>query len=500
MRKTVIIFAAAILCGIAGSTSAYGQESQRQRLVKHLYTLAADSLQGRKAGTDDGRRAAEYIKRQWQQMDMMLKPLWDDDYSMPFEQQTPLSSQSNFCNLVAVIEGNDPALKDEYIVVGAHYDHVGVKDGKIYNGADDNASGSACVIEVARQLLAHQKELKRSVIICAFDAEELGLFGSKALVKVLKSRNMIDKVKLMLSVDMVGWYQTNGSLVLQGSGTVKESKSMFAPEKLGVDINVKFKPFENSLFTATDTEPFAEAGVPTLAVTTGLKSPYHKPEDDADLIDYEGLDRITDYITSLTISASRYNGEPSSGRLAAKHRSKTLDIGFALGYNTCGLKYPDATFYGKEYHGFQGGLMFQYKLNNFFSLRAKAMYDYSHCPLPAADDAFGKGFGMEQHSIMVPLMLHMGINIMGSGIYIGFGGYYGRELKGRFYGDVPATNPAYDSNPNQAGWAVDFGLHLGGHWQLDGTWYKQFTNLFDTSAGLPKARKNTYALTLGYFF
>ena len=287
MKNVLLLIAAVAICGVS-----IAQNSQRQRLEKHLYTLAADSLRGRAAGTDDGRRAAEYIRRQWRQMGMI--PLWNNNYDDPFVKAQPMSAGNSFCNLIGLIEGSDPVLKNEYIVIGAHYDHVGVKGDKIYNGADDNASGSSCVLEVARQLINKKSELKRSVIICAFDAEEIGLFGSSQMVAQLKAHNMLDKVKLMLSVDMVGWYNANGHLVMEGSKTVADANELLSPDKLGSDLKVKLVPFEKSLFTATDTEPFAEAGIATIAVTTGLKSPYHKPEDDADLIDYNGLDRITD--------------------------------------------------------------------------------------------------------------------------------------------------------------------------------------------------------------
>ena len=120
MKKFVIIIAATILCGIA-----YGQESQRLRLEKHLYTLAADSLQGRKAGTDDARKAARYITGQWNGMGLSGK--WSP---LPFS----IGTRDGFCDYYFVIEGNDPLMKDEYIVVGAHYDHIGVKKSKVYNG------------------------------------------------------------------------------------------------------------------------------------------------------------------------------------------------------------------------------------------------------------------------------------------------------------------------------------------------------------------------------
>lgn len=488
MKKLVIFFIAAMICSIVQS-----QESQRQRLQQHLYTLASDSLRGREAGTEDGRRAAEYIIRQWSEMG--LKPMFNNNYRCPFKHVA-----GNFTNLVAVIEGNDPILKNEYIVIGAHYDHVGVKNGKIYNGADDNASGSSCAIEIARQLLARQGELKRSVIICAFDAEEKGLYGSNDFVT--RHKELKDKIKLMMSVDMVGWYKANGVLVLEGTSTLKNWSELLSPSSLGIHINLRYKSFENSLLTATDTEPFASAGIPTLAVTTGLKSPYHKPEDDADLIDYEGLNLITDYIVGVTIAASQRDGKLASGRLSAKHHTKRFETGLAAGFNRSNLHFPEATFDGKAYLGMQGGLMLQYNFNKHFGIRTGALYDYSHCPLPANDNAFGKGYALEQQSIMVPLTLQLGVRETGMYLYLGVGLYYSYAFQGDFYGNVPSSTApySYSCDPNQIGWVFNFGMRVGGHWQLDGTWYTPFFNIFDTASGMPKARRDTYAVTLGYWF
>lgn len=493
MKNVLLLIAAVAICGVS-----IAQNSQRQRLEKHLYTLAADSLRGRAAGTDDGRRAAEYIRRQWRQMGMI--PLWNNNYDDPFVKAQPMSAGNSFCNLIGLIEGSDPVLKNEYIVIGAHYDHVGVKGDKIYNGADDNASGSSCVLEVARQLINKKSELKRSVIICAFDAEEIGLFGSSQMVAQLKAHNMLDKVKLMLSVDMVGWYNANGYLVMEGSKTVADANELLSPDKLGSDLKVKLVPFEKSLFTATDTEPFAEAGIATIAVTTGLKSPYHKPEDDADLIDYNGLDRITDYIVALTIKASQRHNNLASGNLAKKHHQSDFEIGLAAGYNHCNLEYPDASFEGKPYLGFQSGIMLQYKISKNFKLHADILYSFSHCHLPFANDAYSPGFGMEQHSIMVPASLQLGIFKTGFGVHVGLGCYYARLLGGDFYGVRPASLPSFDINKNHFGLVWNIGIRVGGNWQLTGTYFGQFNKLFDTSNGLPNAKENIYAVSLGYYF
>ena len=158
-------------------------QTRKERLTEHVYYFASDSLRGRAAGSEDAAKAAAYIVNEYESMG--LKPFYDDWY-MPFTR-----GGKQYRNVVAVLEGNDPALKNQYIVVGAHYDHLGVKGGKIYNGADDNASGSAAVIEIARALCANRDKLKRTVVIAAFDAEELGLYGSNAL-----AQRMIDKDSL----------------------------------------------------------------------------------------------------------------------------------------------------------------------------------------------------------------------------------------------------------------------------------------------------------------
>lgn len=486
MKKFVIIIAATILCGIA-----YGQESQRLRLEKHLYTLAADSLQGRKAGTDDARKAARYITGQWNGMGLSGK--WSP---LPFG----IGTRDGFCDYYFVIEGNDPLMKDEYIVVGAHYDHIGVKKSKVYNGADDNASGSSCVIEVARQLLAKKGQLKRSVIICAYDAEEMGLFGSTEHVNYLKEKNMIDKVKLMMSIDMVGWYSTNGALELDGVGTLADGEALIDPHALGVDIKVSTKKYESSVFTATDTEPYAKEGIPTLAVSTGLKSPYHKPEDDANLIDYEGLDRVTDYVAALTIAAANRPGNLASGKLAAKHRgtANTFNFGFNLGFNSSYVDFPDAPFIGKSAIGFLGGLTMQYNFKDYFGIRADVAYAYTHSPYPDVTDAFGKGYGIEQHSILVPVMFQLHTKDPANGVYFNIGGFYGRVLDGCFYSQT--GGPAYEIQKNQFGIAFGFGFRLAYHWILDFTSYSQLNQLFDTANGLPKAKKQIVSFSLGYNF
>lgn len=340
MKRLLMI--TGLIAGFWSSTlpTAYAQETLTDRLKQHVFTLASDSLRGRSAGSEFALKAANYIAAQWKEMGI---PPWNgQSYFKPFA-----NGQCN--NLIGIIEGNHPVLKNEYIVVGAHYDHLGTKNGKngemiIYPGADDNASGTATIIELGRKLLELQPTLGRSVVLVAFDAEETGLNGSGNFV--YNAPVPIEQVKLMLSVDMVGWYQASGYIKYLGSGTIRNGEELLANSKLVPQgLHVKTQNFEKSIFTATDTEDFAKHGIPTLAVTTGLKSPYHKPGDVAELIDYNGIALITEHLTNVVQAFSTIDDPIASGKLAAKHNPPSQ---FSFGVTA---------FLGSNYHFYTAGAL-----------------------------------------------------------------------------------------------------------------------------------------------
>jgi len=283
-RKTVLF-----LLTISIALSVNAQSTLKERLEQHVYTLASDSLKGRKAGTDHGRMAADYIAAQFEEIG--IKPFLASGFLQIFDWK--------FQNVVGIIPGNDSILKHEYIIVGAHYDHLGVRNGEIYNGADDNASGVAVLIELARELKREQLNLKRSIILVAFDAEEIGLLGSYNFSNLPNiSKN---NVKLMISIDMVGWYEKSGKVKYQGTGTIKTGKKLILnDEYTPKELNVVAKKFE--VIPATDSYPFRKKGIPTLWVTTGIVSPYHKPQDDAHLIDYNGMALITENLKNVILN------------------------------------------------------------------------------------------------------------------------------------------------------------------------------------------------------
>ena len=438
MRKFVFCILSIALCAPVFA------QTRRERLEKHVYYFASDSLKGRAAGTEDAAKAAAYIVREYESMG--LKPFYDDWY-MPFTR-----GGKDYRNVVAVLEGNDPALKDQYIVVGAHYDHVGVRNGQIYNGADDNASGSAAVIEIARALCANRDKLKRTVVIAAFDAEEIGLYGSDALAKRMIDQDGLD-VRLMMSVDMVGWYKADNRLTLEGVSTIRNGRQVLRSEKL----NLKFKDFETSVMTATDTEGFAKRQIPTIAASTGLKSPYHKPEDDAELIDYDGLDKVSDYLSDVTVKVASDAGFAPSGRVARKHRSgqPLLEVGLGAVLGNSSLDFRKAAFDGKPGFTYGGGLSAQLNFghHSHFGLKADALYLQTKSRYPDEANLYTSSLKYKGSELRVPVRLIYQAGENGK-VLVGFGGYYGH----RFKADLPVSQTI---RKDEYGISAEVGLKVG---------------------------------------
>jgi hypothetical protein len=204
-------------------------------------------------------------------------------------------------NVFGIIEGNDPILKNEYIVVGAHYDHLGMGGTgsgsrmpdtvAVHHGADDNASGVAGIIELAQKLNAEKDKLKRSVIFVSFSGEELGLLGSKYFVKNLPVP--IKQVKAMVNLDMIGRLKTDEpSVVISGTGTSTESEAILNELKKTTTIPLKYSP---EGYGASDHASFYGENIPVFFLTTGAHEDYHTPFDLADRINYDGEKQVLDF-------------------------------------------------------------------------------------------------------------------------------------------------------------------------------------------------------------
>ncbi|MBR4390596.1 MAG: M20/M25/M40 family metallo-hydrolase [Bacteroidales bacterium] len=479
MKKTFLF-----LIALSGSITLFAQ-TQQERLTRHVYYLAGDSLRGRKAGSEDAAKAAAYIVGQFEEIG--VQPFFEGGWYQTFEKNS-----KTYKNVVGIIPGNDPVLKDEYIIIGAHYDHLGVSDGQIYNGADDNASGTATIIEMARILKQQQSQLKRSVIVAAFDAEEIGLWGSYDLSKKLD----LSKVKLMMSIDMVGWLEKGKTLRFEGVATIKNGKRLLSKEAEKMHLDIKTKNFETSILGATDTQGFAEKGVATWYVSTGLKSPYHKPEDDPELIDYKGLDRITDYMADVTMRCATDEEFAPSGKISPIHsgKKKTLEIEPTVSLVNGSISFPDAGFTGKSRYGVNAGLMAKVSFNSHLALETGAQYELFRAKYPDESDLFNAYLPYQQQSLIVPvnIVLKFG-GAPGMDFLLETGGYYGRVLSADFSG-----KPGLSIDPNQYGISWAIGLRLG-KVKISGCRRYQL-NPFFIGQGMPNAKLHAGSFTIGYYF
>lgn len=483
MKK--LIFSLAIIMAFPFANAQ--DTDRRARLEKHLYYLASDSLHGREAGSEDGVKARAYILEQWN--DMGLEPFLSEGFEMPFTK-----NGLNMANLVGIIPGNDPVLKDEYILLGAHFDHIGYKNGEICNGADDNASGSTALIEIARMLKQNQSRLKRSVIIAAFDGEEKGLWGSQELANRMAKDSIIKNVKCMMSIDMVGWYAKNGKLELLGAGTMKDGKKILEENAGGLKLNIE--SFETAVLTATDTRSFAvKYNVPTLHVYTGLKSPYHKPADDADLIDYEGLDSITCFITRVTTRMATDPKFGPTGKIAQIHskRLKPFEMAVSGGFTTSGISFPDAKLTSTGRFGWSAGITAQYNAKRLWGYRIGAFYETANSNFPDPTNPFGSALKYNQTAIEVPATLIMQNNDPSVRIYMGIG------ANARYVFNSSLENLNYKTTDLQWGMHFMFGMKIG-HVFFEDYLFSNFNDLFDTPAGEPKSRLSVSTFKIGWVF
>lgn len=267
-------------------------------LEQIVATLSSVELMGRKTQTEGAAKARDYLNRQFQQLG--LKP-WGTTFEVPFEYST-LFSQEVGSNLVALAPARQPT--DKWRIVVAHYDHLGIKDGKVYHGADDNASGVAALLAIANhwQRAAPDSLPNINLMFVATDAEEPGLFGSTALVEQLKQRMPEAQFELMLNLDMIGHPSRPYAIYLEGSRNFYQFPQ-FRPmlnQSNGLCIKLSHpKPVGRSIqstnwLRASDHYPFHQAKIPWLYFGVPTHPQYHTPEDTYETLDYVFLAAVAE--------------------------------------------------------------------------------------------------------------------------------------------------------------------------------------------------------------
>ena len=268
-----------------------------ERMMQTVNYLASPELSGRQPGTEGIDKAAEYIVEKFKSAG--LQPGSDDGtYFQVWDEVVDANGdKAPVKNIIGIIPGTNPDLKDESVIVCAHYDHLGLgwpesnkgNEGKIHPGADDNASGVAVMLELA-ELLGKTLKPQRTVIFIAFTCEESGLLGSKYYVKNMK-RFPASKVIGVINFDTVGRLGENKLLVLN-SNSAREWKFIFmgAGYVTGVESEMVTQDLD-----ASDQRSFIEVGVPAVQIFSGPNEDYHKPTDTADKIDGAGLVKVATF-------------------------------------------------------------------------------------------------------------------------------------------------------------------------------------------------------------
>lgn len=312
-------------------------------LKKHIVFLASDTLHGRMTGTDDEHRAANYIIDNFKGAGIPAADgkLANEDYLQPFSYDPTVDSIKTHVsgsNVVAFIDNHAA----NTIVIGAHYDHLGMGDAKhslytgpaaVHHGADDNASGVSSVLELSSLLKASSYK-NNNYIFVAFSGEELGLYGSKWFVQ--HSPVALDKINYMINLDMVGRVDsTTHTLTVNGIGTSPAFKD--ALEKLHTPLHIKTT---ESGLGPSDHTSFYLQNIPVVFLFSGQHKDYHKPSDTEDKINYNGMVDVINYTMTLI-------GELDSKGKLAFLKTKDDNVDSAPKFKVTLGVIPDYTYDGE---------------------------------------------------------------------------------------------------------------------------------------------------------
>ena len=265
--------------------------------------IASPRQEGRAVGSPGSNRAAAYIAQQYKSLALpgafrllcgTTAPACGEGYYQPFSRMNARNAK----NIGAIVEGSDPAVRGEYIVVGAHYDHVGrsatlsldpARNDEIRPGADDNASGTAAVLELARRLAARPP--RRSVLLLNFDAEEVGLFGSAffSSLPAVAPRKML----FMVNLDMVGRLSQGGLLIDKSTMLYDDPPLLAVLDSAAKSLAIRHS-FTREIDGRSDHASFRQIDVSSIAFFTGFHGDYHRTTDTVARLDVRGIGRVAD--------------------------------------------------------------------------------------------------------------------------------------------------------------------------------------------------------------
>jgi len=335
---------AAILVTLTGLQIG-AQTISKSTIRKDIYYLASEQLKGRGTATEQEKLAADYIAKEFKKTGLSphngsyLRPFVFKKSTNPHDTATGNAPEKKSANVAGFLDNKAPYT----IVIGAHYDHLGLghdhnsldpnPEGKIHNGADDNASGTAGVMELARYYTKNNIQEPYNFLFLCFSGEELGLLGSK---KWCENPDIpLNTINYMINMDMIGRLNdSTKKLIIYGVGT----SPVFVPLLDSISSPFSIKK-DSAGVGPSDQTSFYLKDIPVLHFFTGQHSDYHKPTDDAAKINLEGEVQVLSYITRLIDQTFHY---PKLEFL----KTRTPDNGKSSFKVTLGVM-PDYTFEGK---------------------------------------------------------------------------------------------------------------------------------------------------------
>lgn len=299
-----LLLASLLAAPLAGQASAPALTKAAKRAQTDVKVLAADELGGRLTGTAGADSAAAYIARRFAQVGLQAAPGgWFQAFTV--SKDAPAVQHANLGelhgkNVIGILPGSDPALRNQTLIVGAHYDHLGLggfgaldpdSTGRVHNGADDNASGTAALFAIAERLRAAPPA--RTVVFIAFSGEELGLLGSDYYVK--NPLYPLAATQAMINLDMVGRLK-NDKLIVYGTGTATEFPALLDSLNWYAKFDLRMQP---EGYGPSDQTSFYAAKIPVLHYFTDLHGDYHRSTDDWASVNAAGLVRVADYAAAM---------------------------------------------------------------------------------------------------------------------------------------------------------------------------------------------------------
>lgn len=311
--KLFYVFLSAILLVACNSNDKTHFQTELENYVADVTYLAHDSLEGREVGTKGELIAATYIANRMKEIGLSPKG-GDESFFQTFKRKMKANPHDTLM-LGGEIEGRNVLgfidnKSQQTIVIGAHYDHLGYGEegslsevaGQIHNGADDNASGVAAMLGLANKF--KNANLKSNVLFIAFTGEEKGLWGSNYFVKNNTLSN--SEMNFMVNMDMVGRLDSNNRLAIYGIGT----SPVFKPILDSCNTWGFQSKFDSSGVGPSDHTSFYLQDVPVLHFFTGQHKDYHKPTDDTEFINFDGIVKVANYIESIVISLNKLDSIP----------------------------------------------------------------------------------------------------------------------------------------------------------------------------------------------